>query len=441
MRRSTVQVSVRRRPPTCRRGSLMSTTSIRGDDYSAPVLLTPSMTSPLPKWRRCLSRSAVHAAVLMMCALVVGCDPNAATSTGPARPKPSATLAADPAATPGSLAAEPAGSAQTSMGEPEAEVEPATAPSDPVSSVPPTTAPPVFPAPVLPTTVPTAPPTEATVPPAGSGGTTGPKAFPGPSNTGVPAGTQLMAYTGPCTIITDNTVIDSKTVNCALDIKAAKVVIKRSMIKGPVGLDTDLAGSERWSYTLQDSEVDGGTGGFAAVGFGNMTIIRVNVHGGPTSIACRERSLVCRVQDSWLHGQFIAPGSDWHLGGFLSNGGSNVELVGNTIVCDAKPTSVDGGCTGDVNLFGDFAKVSNILVDGNLLRANTGSAYCTFGGESLSKPFPHADRVVYRNNIFERGINRKCGKFGPVSSFNVNGPGNSWTNNRWDDGEMVPPAN
>lgn len=38
--------------------------------------------------------------------------------------------------------------------------------------------------------------------------------FPGPNNTGVPAGTQLTAYTGSCVITTPNTVIDKKIVDC-----------------------------------------------------------------------------------------------------------------------------------------------------------------------------------------------------------------------------------
>ena len=40
--------------------------------------------------------------------------------------------------------------------------------------------------------------------------------WPDETNTGVPAGTTLTKYTGPCEITQKNTVIDAKTVNCAL---------------------------------------------------------------------------------------------------------------------------------------------------------------------------------------------------------------------------------
>ncbi len=98
----------------------------------------------------------------------------------------------------------------------------------------------------------------------------------------MPAGTTLTNYTGPCTITTANAVIDGKTVNCSLSIRAANVTIKNSKINGTVILDTDLPGSSAWSFTLQDSEVDGGQVQLAAVGWGNLTVIRSNIHGGQT---------------------------------------------------------------------------------------------------------------------------------------------------------------
>ena len=99
-----------------------------------------------------------------------------------------------------------------------------------------------------------------------------------------------------------------------------------------------------------------------------------------------------------------------------------------------------GGCTGDVNRFGDFAPISHVTITDNLFSVNLGNSYCTFGGEAVSKKFPYADNVVYRRSIFERGKNGECGNYGPVRSFNSDGPGNIWENNRWKDGTPVTPA-
>lgn len=265
--------------------------------------------------------------------------------------------------------------------------------------------------------------------------------FPGPSNTGVPAGTKLSTYSGPCTITTNNTVIDAKVVNCGLSIRAKGVVIKRSRINGQVGTSE----STPYSYTLQDSEVDAGVVQGAAIGSTNMTILRVNVHGGATSVYCYSN---CTIRDSWLHGQRLPAGVDWHLGAFLANdngndpgGRTNAMLVHNSIICDATPNSSDGGCSGNINLYGDFGVITYVTLDNNLFGASVGASYCVYGGQSTSKPYPNADHVVVVNNVFQRGTNGKCGAYGPVTAFDPSRPGNRWTNNVWDNGGTVPPAN
>ena len=66
--------------------------------------------------------------------------------------------------------------------------------------------------------------------------------WPYEGNTGVPAGTTLTTYSGPCTITVDNTVIDSKTVNCSLFIEAENVTITKSQINGRIHVDSDDCG-------------------------------------------------------------------------------------------------------------------------------------------------------------------------------------------------------
>jgi hypothetical protein len=218
-------------------------------------------------------------------------------------------------------------------------------------------------------------------------------------------------------------------------------MVKNSKVNGLVFLDADLPGASAWSYTLQDSEVDGGMQQRAAVSDGNMTVLRANIHGGETGVHCSENAVSCTVQDSWLHGQYIPPTAPWHLGGFQSNGGTNILIVHNNIICDTPVNSVGEGCTGDLNLIPDFAVVSGVTVDSNFFGANIGSAYCTYGGEKSTSPYPHADHVVYQNNVFQRGTNSLCADYGPVTGFNINGVGNQWINNTWEDGGDVPPEN
>jgi hypothetical protein len=48
--------------------------------------------------------------------------------------------------------------------------------------------------------------------------------------------------------------------------------------------------------------------------------------------------------------------------------------------------------------------------------------------------------MQYRNNVWERGANGKCGAFGPVSGFDPNAAWNVWIGNVWDDGSAVGPG-
>jgi len=267
--------------------------------------------------------------------------------------------------------------------------------------------------------------------------------FPDATNTGVPRGTTLTPYTGPCTITTSNLVIDAKLIKCSVLVRAKGVVIKRSKIIGQLGTWEDTP----FSYTLEDSEVDAGIVQGAVVGSTNITVIRANIHGGATSVYCYSS---CTIRDSYLHGQRLPDTADWHLGAFLANdnghdpgGRTNAVLIHNTIHCDAQPNAGErGGCSGDVNLYGDFGPITYVTIDNNLIAANpTGVSFCLYGGESKSKPYPHADHVVVVNNVFQRGSNRKCGAYGGVGSFDITRPGNVWANNVWDDGATVKPEN
>jgi hypothetical protein len=109
------------------------------------------------------------------------------------------------------------------------------------------------------------------------------------------------------------------------------------------------------------------------------------------------------------------------------------------VLCDAPVYGTDGGCTGDINLIPNFATAHDVTITGNLFRASPRLAYCTYGGDRNGGTYPNGNHIVYRDNVFERGANGKCGAYGPVSSFNPAGVGNVWTGNTWSDGTPVSP--
>jgi len=74
--------------------------------------------------------------------------------------------------------------------------------------------------------------------------------------------------------------------------------------------------------------------------------------------------------------------------------------------------STGGGCTGDINLIPHFGPLHGALIQGNLLGANIGSSFCTYGGAGVENP---ADHIVYKDNVFQRGTNGRCAAYGPVT--------------------------
>lgn len=270
-------------------------------------------------------------------------------------------------------------------------------------------------------------------------------AFPDGACTGVPAGVTLTAYTGPCTITVAGTVIDAKLVSCGrLSIQTTGVVIRKSRINGQVGT---LNGDFGSSFTIVDSEVIAPQATAVesqGVGDANFTMLRVEVTGGNRGVYCRYN---CRVEDSWIHGTNIASTPRIHASGVRQSQGAT--LLHNRIHCSAADTPSGGGCSADLTGYGDFEPVRNNLIERNLFVATPGGA-CAYGGSSGddgSKPYGHlAEGIVFRDNVFERGTpgdggRRNCGYYFPITDFDSSRPGNLWQNNRWDSGELVPPAN
>jgi len=256
--------------------------------------------------------------------------------------------------------------------------------------------------------------------------------WPYAGNTGVPAGTTLTNYTGPTTITTPNTIINAKTVNDDLVIQTTGVQILNSRVNGHIDVD----GANR-SVTIEDSEINAGNVSQPAVGYGNLTIRRTNLTGGQHSVLCGDN---CVMEDNYMHAQYNAPGGSYHNNAFISNGGSGATLTHNTFFCEPENNGSGGGCTADVSFFGDFAVISDITVNNNLFVATPSGAYCGSFGHNPAKPFgSNPSNVVVTNNIFQRGPNNQCGTSAPVTSF-LSANGNVWTNNKWDDGATVPPA-
>jgi hypothetical protein len=236
-----------------------------------------------------------------------------------------------------------------------------------------------------------------------------------------------------------NTIIDSKTIICAtLNIRAAGVIIRKSMLQGT---DVTNSGSSSASFIIEDSTVvNGAREQCLCIGDHNFIARRVEVKGGNRSMYCAR---TCTIEDSWLHGQQLQGAQ--HGAGLreeqFTTARHNVLVCDYPIVNDA--TSL--GCSADLTGYPDFAPIHDNTIDRNLFLASNTVSFCAYGGNTPGKPFSNdplnATNQKFTNNVFQRGGNRKCGFYGPITSFAASRAGNVWSGNTWDSGEVVPAAN
>lgn len=127
---------------------------------------------------------------------------------------------------------------------------------------------------------------------------------PGPDNTGVPDGHSLKRHDGDLVITTPGTVIDSMDIRGFVEVKAADVVIRNSVVRGravetPKGLVS--VWQPEYSVTIEDSElapikaspyIDGLRGM-------NITARRLNIHNVIDSVHLTGGNVL--IEDTWMH--------------------------------------------------------------------------------------------------------------------------------------------
>lgn len=268
--------------------------------------------------------------------------------------------------------------------------------------------------------------------------------FPGPDNTGVPAGTQLTTYTGSCSITTANTVIDKKIVNCdRLDVRAKGIVITNSQINGRVYIDDtwcDFA-----SFTITDSSVHTTDKLSRALMYCNYVATRVNLSGGGSMAICSN----CTIQDSYLHDPLEDPDGKAHNSTVRI--GPYANIIHNTLWCNVRSIqSTDGsgessGCSANQTGYShDGLPPHNSTLKRNFYMAIP-DGYCAYGGSTGGDGATQVHDIKFIENIFQRGNLPNdwkptpayiCGYYGPITSLD-NLPGNEFTGNIWDNGKPL----
>jgi hypothetical protein len=232
-----------------------------------------------------------------------------------------------------------------------------------------------------------------------------PSGFPDASNTGVPAGTTLSAYTGPSTITTANTVIDGKSIGC-IRVSAPGVIIRNSKISCTGGYavfsgDGDYSGTP---LLIQDSDISCNNSGGTAVGEANFTLRRVDISGCENGGDINQS---VTIQDSYVHDLYNSASA--HTDGFQFAFG---HLENGSVVAGSLNVTIDHNTIygmGADGSFGTSAIISNrgadknVLIQNNLLAGGAVALYCEQGARGTNY------RVL--NNAFTRRFSPKVGYY------------------------------
>lgn len=234
---------------------------------------------------------------------------------------------------------------------------------------------------------------------------------PGPSNTGVPAGTTLTRHNGDLVITTPGTVISGLDIHGFVKIKASNVTIKNSIVRGgaagyPQGLITVSDGAA--GAVIQDTEVvaerpSPNTDGIRGA---NLTARRVNVHGVIDAFHLYGNNVT--IESSWLHGN-LHYANDPNQGGGASHDdtiqvqiGSNIRVVGNTI---------EGAHNAGLMVTQDRGAVSNLRFVGNW--ADGGACTVNLAEKGVG---PFAGLVLTDNTFGRRTAVKSCAILSPATT-------------------------
>lgn len=171
---------------------------------------------------------------------------------------------------------------------------------------------------------------------------------PGPTNTGVPAGTALKK-SGSIKVETAGAVIEDLDIEGQITILADDVTIRRVRVRSGDYYPIRYFDNDNKGLVVEDSEIEGTSDdATAAISFANYTARRLNIHGAADGFKADANVL---IEDCWIHD--LRNGPDQHNDGVQSTGGKGVTLRHNVISGASNAcvqTGDNGAATEDLTL-------------------------------------------------------------------------------------------
>lgn len=229
--------------------------------------------------------------------------------------------------------------------------------------------------------------------------------WPGPGNTGYPAGQTFVAKSA-VVVRTDNTVIDGWKVTGGIKVLAKNVTIRNSWVTNDGGGASGSAVifiEAGASATIERTTMDGlnhthscifhvGTS-FKAVG-NDCKGINDGIFMWSDTPGADGTGDNFTIQDNWLHA-FTTNAANGHVDGIQTEGAKNGIIRHNTIDVAQSQDSA-------IALWNSRKSVDNVLIDHNLMQGGGFATYAEDYSPSESSPAGgySVTRVNYTNNVF-----------------------------------------
>jgi hypothetical protein len=234
---------------------------------------------------------------------------------------------------------------------------------------------------------------------------------PGPANTGVPAGVSLRVHNGNMVITEAGTVIDGLDIRGSVDVRAANVTIRNSIIRGGADGAQDSvvrSASNSASLRIVDSEITSTVRSPRIDGLRgwNITAERVDIHHVLDGVHLWGSGNVT-VRDSWIHDILHFENDPGWNGGpshddtVQIQSGSNITLDGNRI---------EGSYNAGIIITQDAGRISNVRITDNWLDGGA----CTVNINE--KSYGPLSGIVVSGNVFGDNSRYDCHVISPSSS-------------------------
>ncbi|MDQ4034005.1 MAG: carbohydrate-binding protein, partial [Actinomycetota bacterium] len=192
--------------------------------------------------------------------------------------------------------------------------------------------------------------------------------FPDSSTTGVPKSVEL-APSGSLTVSEDGAVVESRKITGTVTVKANDVVIRKTLIESDGLYAIKIMPGYR-NLVVEDTEIDGGGVGSAAVCCSNYSLLRVDIHDVTEGPRLGSNTA---VEDSYIH--HLHRCDSCHIDALQTTGGTDITIRRNNLQA-YNPTT--GYLMNAAYQFGTTqGPVTDVLVEDNFMN---GGNYTVNGG-------------------------------------------------------------